>query len=524
MHTNQPARIGAILTALLLTTGCAASGSAPGAVPSPSAAPPADPSPVALRLGFVAGLADAEVEALQDALPAATDGRVTIDVASEFDSQALGVEQRIVRGVADGAIDLGLVGARAFRELGVRDFDALIAPMVLDSVEAQRAVLASDLPDAMLAGVEPLGVEGLAVLAGPIRRPIADAPLHTLADFDGISFYSWHGDINAMSIEALGAVNVDASPSERNARIADGSIRAYENSLAFLARNADWRARTMTVDLGLWPSTAVLIADGDALEALGEDREAVLRAIAAVADDALDRADDEQALAAEACSAGASLALAGDDAVREIERAFEPVLGALRADAVVADHLDAIATLTDGIEAARIDIATCEDAAAPATPDPASSPEPGAGPGSAGPDAAAAGLDGTYAVEWEVADLAAALGGDDNPESAEVARGNAGELRLTLDRGRYDLLHVPSGDSCPGTYAIDGDRLVMTATSRPSEWHCGAGLGEVAVDAAWAVEGDRLTLTDWRVPQPFSMLGFNAVLLGTLPLERVGAE
>ena len=48
----------------------------------------------------------------------------------------------------------------------------------------------------------------------------------------------------------------------RNAGIADGSIRAYENSVAFLADNADWADfNVMTANLNLWPSVSVLIVN-----------------------------------------------------------------------------------------------------------------------------------------------------------------------------------------------------------------------------------------------------------------------
>lgn len=139
-------------------------------------------------------------------------------------------------------------------------------------------------------------------------------------------------------------------------------------------------------------------------------------------------------------------------------------------------------------------------------------------------------VDGRYTVTWTAEELteqlSEVLGGADDPqaqqEAEDLGNGNAGTIELILDGGRYDLVYVDFNDSCPGTYVLDGDRIVMTATTDPSDWDCGDGLGETAVDAAWSLDGSTLTLSDWEVPNPESMLGFNSALLGLKPWERIG--
>jgi hypothetical protein len=145
-----------------------------------------------------------------------------------------------------------------------------------------------------------------------------------------------------------------------------------------------------------------------------------------------------------------------------------------------------------------------------------------------GCDAGGTELDGRYTVSWTADELTLqvlqVLGDPDDPQdqqaAADLGKGNAGTLELSLSGGRYDLFYVDMDDSCPGTYVLDGDRIVMTATMDPSEWDCGGGLGEIAADAAWSLNGGVLTFTDWRVPNPRSMLGFNSVLLGLKAWER----
>lgn len=133
-------------------------------------------------------------------------------------------------------------------------------------------------------------------------------------------------------------------------------------------------------------------------------------------------------------------------------------------------------------------------------------------------------VDGTYTVSWTVEELTEALGGDANPDAAALAEGNAGTIRLELDSGRYDIVFEDiGGDSCPGSYVLDGTRIVMTATNDPTDWDCGTdSLGSKQVDASWSVDEDSLTLTDWELPASGGPMYFNEVLLGAKALERVG--
>lgn len=354
------ARALSVLSVVAVTTsGCGGSTatsatSSPSLAALPSASESALPAPesAVVRMAVVPGLADAHVEAFLDQLGSA-DSPIIMQPYHDIDVQlTLGAEQDIIRAVADGSVELGWVGARAFRELGVSALDPLIAPMLLQSTEAQRAVLTSDLPAEMLAGLEPLGVTGLAIFGGPIRRPsAADAAFTSLDDFSGIPFYAWHGNVNAMAVEALGAQHVDLAPEDRNAAIEDGSIRGYETTIGFLEANADWRTNRMTLNLNLWPSIGVLVANPDALAALSEDaRTDLMHAAHSIADQSLDLVPDGQVQLEAACRAGATFALAADTDLAAINAAFDPVFEELRSDPTVAAHLDEIERLTEGIQ------------------------------------------------------------------------------------------------------------------------------------------------------------------------------
>lgn len=136
--------------------------------------------------------------------------------------------------------------------------------------------------------------------------------------------------------------------------------------------------------------------------------------------------------------------------------------------------------------------------------------------------AAGAELEGTWSVTWTADELYERFGGADNPEARDLAEGNQGEQHLVFDGdGAYDHRYLSDGSSCPGTYELDGDRIVMTATIDPARWDCGDGVGQLAADARWAVDGETLMLTEWELSAEPAMDWAVAAMLGDVPLARV---
>ena len=102
-------------------------------------------------------------------------------------------ESEMIRAVQAGGADLAIVPARAWHDVGVRSFDALIAPLAVDSMTLQAKVLPSDLPGRMLAGVTPLGLTGIGILAGPMRKPAGiTRSLLRLSDYQGTTIDTGH--------------------------------------------------------------------------------------------------------------------------------------------------------------------------------------------------------------------------------------------------------------------------------------------------------------------------------------------
>jgi len=111
-----------------------------------------------------------EVEPFIQGVDAVSDGALRIDRIHSSHGES--GEADVIRAVRSGRYDLAVVPVRAWHDVGVSDFDALIAPLAVDSYALQQKVLDSDIAATMLDGVRAAGVEGISVLPAPMRKPV----------------------------------------------------------------------------------------------------------------------------------------------------------------------------------------------------------------------------------------------------------------------------------------------------------------------------------------------------------------
>lgn len=137
--------VSAAFAALLLVPAC---GVAPGTKAG------GGPAPVTLRMAdaYAALRYEPAVADFVTRLEKSSGGQLRVRVAHRWGNFAPDAEQQVVRAVAAGRVDLAWVGTRALDTLGVRDFRALDAPLLIDSYALEREVVASDVPGRMLKG------------------------------------------------------------------------------------------------------------------------------------------------------------------------------------------------------------------------------------------------------------------------------------------------------------------------------------------------------------------------------------
>ena len=248
---------------------------------------------------------------------------------------AADAEQQVVRAVAAGKVDLGWAGARVFDTMGVTSFQALQAPMLIDSYALEQAVIAGDMPGQMLQGLDKVGVRGLGVLADGLRKPIAvKQPLLGAADWRGITFGTFKSQGQAQAIRSLGATPMEVFGRSRNEALSDGKLQGFELNLLVYERDGlAHRAPYVTANVNLWPQMDVLFANPGRLAALtGQQRGWLQQAAQDAAGRSVGLADRDAQSLRNTCQSGARFANASQADLAALRKAFAPVYASLEQD------------------------------------------------------------------------------------------------------------------------------------------------------------------------------------------------
>jgi TRAP-type C4-dicarboxylate transport system substrate-binding protein len=291
--------------------------------------------PVQLRLANTGGeiAQTPAVEYFVERVDELSGGNVRIEVVDQWAEFASDAEQQVVNDVAAGEVDLGWVGSRVFDTLGVDSFQALTAPMLIDSYALQNAVIESGVTDKMLASLDDLRVHGLAVLADGLRRPMGvKGPILGPADWRGIRFGTLKSEGQVEAIRALGGGPVQIFGPHRSEALEKGTLQGFEFGL-WLFTDPQWSSRApyVAANVHLWPQMDVVLANPERVDGLSSEQRGWLekaaqdaaRRSAALAD------RDDKALEV-ACQAGARFAEASEADLASLREAFEPVYANLR--------------------------------------------------------------------------------------------------------------------------------------------------------------------------------------------------
>jgi len=397
---------------------------------------------VVLRLASTGGNIDRApaVKYFVERVDERSGGNLRVEVVDEWAEFASDAEQQVVHAAAAGEVDLGSVGSRVFDTLGVDSFEALTAPMLIDSYALEDAVIESGITAEMMDGVETLGVLGLAVLADGLRRPIGvTAPILRPADWRGIRFGTLRSDGQVDAIRALAAEPVQIFGGDRREALDNGRVQGFEFGL-LLFSDPQWpsRAPYVTANVNLWPQMDVLLANQERLERLTAKQRGWLDDAAqdAAARSAALVDTDAKALDV-ACQSGARFADASEADLAALQAAFEPVYANLRrhpATKAFIERIQALKQSTPRDPALSIP-AECTGAA----------PQRATG----GTAKTPAYLNGTY--RWVLTQTDADKVGDTD-------EGYPAVTTITLTDGRLE--GGCFGDA-GGTYSVDRDRITF---------------------------------------------------------------
>jgi TRAP-type C4-dicarboxylate transport system substrate-binding protein len=228
--------------------------------------------PVVLRMATILGEPGylPQVDFLMDRVDKLSAGNVRIEMVYRAGGFEPDAEEQAVRGVAAGTTDLGVVGTRAFDTMGVNAFQALTAPMLIDSYPLERAVVGSDIPAKMLRSLDQVHVVGLGVLADGLRKPAAvHKPLLGTRDWQGVSFDAVVSREASSAIRALGGRPTGLLAANLDAAFDSGAVEGTERHLHYYRLNDMWRrAPYVSANVNLWPQMLAVLGSPDRLAML----------------------------------------------------------------------------------------------------------------------------------------------------------------------------------------------------------------------------------------------------------------
>jgi TRAP-type C4-dicarboxylate transport system substrate-binding protein len=238
----------AVASFSLVTSGCSGSlDKAGGAVPEPTR-----------TLKLLNTRSTAELEPFVDEVAKVSGGALVVNQGEQFERGSPDSEVDAIKAVQAGRTDLAVVPVRAFSLVGLRSFDALMAPMEIDSMSLQQQVLSSGIAVDIVSGVEGLGLKGIGMLPGPMRLPAGvTRPLRAPKDFKGARIAFSASAVAERSLQTLGAVPVTSGFEGADMSSYDG----LEQQIASIEGNRyDGVVKWITGNVQLWPRTLAVVA------------------------------------------------------------------------------------------------------------------------------------------------------------------------------------------------------------------------------------------------------------------------
>jgi TRAP-type transport system periplasmic protein len=415
-----------------------------------------------------------DIQPFVDQVKTLSGGRITLAVTSQWHASDAQADPEAIKAVEDGQAVIGFVPTRAFHALGVTSFDALNAPLTVDSLALEQRVLGSDLATTMLKGVATMGLRGLGVLPGPMRKPVGlTRTLIAPSDYRGARIAISASPVSARALAALGASPV-ASP------FGGASVAQYdgiEQQIESVAGNQyDATGSTVTANVNLWARPIALFANTKMFDALPAGTRALLQKAAV---SALPAAIKTQAAAetdglGNLCRRGRIHFVDATAAqVAQLRSAFDPVYAWLRGYPATATAIDRINAMRSGLEdAVTTETPSCQTTGGNSVQANAVTP-----------------LDGVYTVTTSVADFA--------PGQPDPGAENWGTWVYVFSHGRFAITQE-NADACTwgfGTYAVRGSEFIWDfkdgggiapngATNKPGEHF----------EFLWSLYRDTLTL------------------------------
>jgi TRAP-type C4-dicarboxylate transport system substrate-binding protein len=429
-------------TWLLLTAALAIGATACGAGNLDRAGNPI-PKPLVLTLADSNG-DTSDAQPFANAVSSLSHGSLQIKIEGSWRLSDPTREADLIKDVRAGKADLGITASRAFDAAGISSFQALQAPFLINSYPLERKVLDSAIPAQMLQGLRPHDLVGLAVLPGPLWRPLGfTRPLVAAFSYRGARIGIGRSAVDAGIFRALGAVPV--TPRRRGSEPAIGGLTGVENSASAIDVGFAAPGAILTGNVVFEPLPSVLFMNQRAFGLLTASERGVLLRAAARARSAGIYQGNDTASVADLCRRGIKVVSASPADLTAMRAAVQPVYRILESDPSTKAYISQITAMRPAAGGSPGAVA-CPAAAA-----------------TGGIVSSAAELHGTWQVTYTENELIAA-GADSN--ELQPSQGNFGHFTLTFSQGRWwwrntggDPAAIPNNKYAYGTYVVIGSKI-----------------------------------------------------------------
>lgn len=399
-----------------------------------------------------------------DEIERLSDGAIKIEFKNAWRDEATS-DRTLLSDVKDGKYDLASVSTRIFDQVGYRDFEALSAPLLVDSYELQVEVFEAGIVDDMLSGVEDIGLDGVAVIPGILHRVAAtDFAPTSLRALTAKTIATPDSGVGIATVRSLGATPAGLYSSAD----VDGYDALTLQPSAVSGNSWQDRFRHFAGNVVLWPRPLAIVMGPEVAASLDKEQREVLELAAehlrSVA--VQDARDDDAAGVKVLCGSGVRIVYASSSDLAALRAATQPVYDEIARDPQSSEWLTEIEELKLEL-AAETDVLAC-----PSAPPPTVSAQDGI------PDA-------TYERSFTRTEL------EKNPHYEEWwpagrhtltfkdgvmtktgPEGDIETLSYTLFQGRLKADNRSSNVDFIATYRVDGDEFLLTDFVWPNCTDC----------------------------------------------------
>lgn len=344
-------RLVAALAAALLALGLAACGDDDDGDNADTSGAGGDGAEISLVLGYVTpaehpyGIA---IDEFVKRVSEASDGTIKIETRPNYP----GGDVPLLQDVRDGAVQMASVSTAVWGTQGVNSFDALQAMGLITRYDLEREVITGPIGEEMLKGTEAIGLKGLAIHEGGLRKPLgAKVALTSPATFKGKTIRTPESPVLETGIRALGADPTSIPVGDIYSAMRDGTVDGMEANLGLVQTYKLYEvAKFVTMNVNLWPFPTVLVMNQAEFDRLSADQQEIItEAAEGIPGFSIDILTAPSDLPKTLCDEGIKFAIATDQELAEFKKASDATIAELSKDETTKGFIEQIQALAEGL-------------------------------------------------------------------------------------------------------------------------------------------------------------------------------